>query len=104
MEKKTNLQNPYLNTLQMPPRRYHDPAKRSVPAEFRAILEEGYDLTGDPAHTALTWEIKEFILARRPEWAVFSPAWWSINLTKNGVGNARKHYPVRTGLLRRQLP
>lgn len=87
----------------MPPRRYNDPAKRPVAAEFRAVLEEGYEITGDPEHRVFTCEIKEFLLSRRPEWAVFSQAWWSINLTKNGIGNAHKHYPVRTGLLRRQL-
>jgi hypothetical protein len=82
----------------MPVRRYNDPAKRSVAAEFRAVLEEGYELTGDPAHRVITCEIKEFVLSRRPEWAVFSQAWWSINLTKNDIGNVHKHYPVRTGL------
>ena len=82
----------------MPPRLYHDPSNRTMPQEFRAVLEEKYELTGDPEHKVLTCEIKEFMLSRRPEWAVFSQAWWSINLTKNGIGNIHKHYPVRVGI------
>jgi hypothetical protein len=87
----------------MPPRRYNDPAKRSVPEEFRATLEEAYEITNDPDDVVLTYELKLYLLERRPEWAVFSPPWWSINLTKIGVGNAHKHYPVRTGIRKRAL-
>ena len=88
----------------MPARRYNDNAKRTMPQEFRAVLEEGYEITGDPSDRVLTCDIKEFLLSRRPEWAVFSQAWWSINLTKNGIGNIHKHYPVRTGLRRKPTP
>ena len=88
----------------MPPRRYNDPSKRTMPAEFRAVLEEKYEITGDPEHKVLTCEIKEFLLSRRPEWSVFSQAWWSINLNKNGIGNIHKHYPVRVGIRKKIAP
>lgn len=88
----------------MPVPKFPDPSKRLVAEQFRSIVEEAFEITGDPKDLTMSFDIKSHVLARKPEWGSFSAAWFSINFTKIGLGNVHKNYPVRTGVRRRISP
>jgi hypothetical protein len=88
----------------MPVPKFPDPSKRPVPEQFRAVLEEAFEITGNPEDTVLSFDLKSYVLSRRPEWGSYTGPWFSINFTKIGLGNVHKNYPVRTGVRRRTSP
>ena len=75
----------------------------ATPAKFKAILESGYEITHNYRDRCLVFDIKQYILGMRPEWNEYSPAWWSYNFKRCGLG-VNQFGIDRTGLRRRMLP
>jgi hypothetical protein len=83
----------------MPARKHFN----ATPSKFRAILELGYEITGNYRDKSLTHDIKQFVLSHRPEWNEYSSAWWSYNFKKCELG-VGVFGVERTGLRRKMLP